>query len=185
MRLARRISLVSLVWLLFASVFVAQNVAAAIGRHEPIQWLTAAAYELEYWLVFLVATPFFVFMARRFRFEPGLYGSSLLAHAIGGLAFACVQPLATAGLHWVTLVVLHASKSAEAQMFASFGNRYAFLGIVALWKYGVVIAVCDAFDYQRQAREHELRAAHLESQFTRAQLGALRMQIHPHFLFTA
>jgi two-component system, LytTR family, sensor kinase len=174
MRLARRILLVSLIWLLVASVFVAQNVVAALGRHEPISWMTAALFEVEYWCIFLVATPFFVWMARRYRFEPGRYGHSVLAHVVGGLLFACVQPVATYGLHAATLAVIGAPTGAHAALIASFTHRYAFLGIVAFWKYGVVIAVCDALAYQRQA-----------SQFARAQLSALRMQIHPHFLFNA
>jgi two-component system LytT family sensor kinase len=185
MRNVRRVTIVSLIWLLVASVFVAQNVAAAIGRGEPVQWMPAATFELEYWLVFLLATPLFVFMARRYRFEPEEHRRSLAAHAVGGIAFALVQPLATVALHYVTLAALGATRAAEAQLLTSFGHRYAFLAIVAFWKYGVVILVCDAFDYQRQAREHELRAAQLETQFAHAQVGALRMQLQPHFLFNA
>jgi two-component system LytT family sensor kinase len=185
MRIVRRVTVVSLMWLLVASVFVAQNVAAAIGRGEPIHWLSAATFELEYWLVFLLATPFFVFMARRYRFEPGAHRRSLAAHAVAGLAFALVQPLAAVALNAVTLAILGATRVAEDQLLLSFAHRYAFLAIVAFWKYGVIILLCDAFDYQRQAREHELRAAHLETQFAHAQVGALRMQLQPHFLFNA
>jgi|HubBroStandDraft_6_1064221.scaffolds.fasta_scaffold09768_2 two-component system LytT family sensor kinase len=185
MRLARSVLIVTGVWLLVASVFVAQNIAAALGRHEAIPWLQAATYELEYWFVFLLATPFFVRMARRYRFEPGHVRRSLAAHAVGGIAFALVQPAATVVLHAATLLLLRAPRVAEAQVFVSFAHRYAFLVIVALWKYGVVIAVCDAFDYQRQVREHEVRAVRLERAFAEAQLGALRMQLQPHFLFNA
>jgi two-component system, LytTR family, sensor kinase len=185
MRSLRRVTIVSLIWLLVASVFVAQNVAAAIGRGEPVQWLSAAAFELEYWLTFLLATPLFVFMARRYRFEPGEQRRSLMVHAIGGVAFALAQPVVMIAFHYATLVSLHATSAAEAQLLASFSHRYAFLAIVALWKYGVIILVCDAVEYQRQAREHELRAAQLEIQFAQARVGALRMQLQPHFLFNA
>jgi two-component system, LytTR family, sensor kinase len=185
MRILRRVTMVSLIWLLVASVFVAQNVAAMIGRGEPVQWLPAATFELEYWLVFLLATPFFVFMARRYRFEPGAQRRSLVVHAIGGVSFALAQPVVTLAFHYATLVGLRASGPAEDQLLGSFWHRYAFLGIVALWKYGVIILVCDAFERQRQARRHELRAAQLEMQFAQAQVGALRMQLQPHFLFNA
>ncbi|HTD60838.1 MAG TPA: histidine kinase [Gemmatimonadaceae bacterium] len=185
MRNVRRVAVVSLIWLVVASVFVAQNVAAAIGRGEPVQWLSAAGFELEYWLVFVLATPFFVFMARRYRFEPGERRRSLVVHAIGGVAFALLQPLATVALQYATLVSLRATSAADAQLLTSFGHRYAFLAIVALWKYGVVILLCDAFEYQRLSREHELRAAQLEMQFAQARVGALRMQLQPHFLFNA
>jgi two-component system LytT family sensor kinase len=185
MRLARPVLIVTGVWLLVASVFIAQNIAVALGRHEAIPWLQAATFEVEYWFVFLLATPFLVQMARRYRFEPDQVRPSLLAHAIGGIVFALVQPVATAVLEAATLLLLRTPPVTEAQLFTSFAHRYAFLVIVAFWKYGVVIAVVDAFDYQRQARRHEVRAARLERAFAEAQLGALRMQLQPHFLFNA
>jgi len=40
-----------------------------------------------------------------------------------------------------------------------------------------------AWDYGKKVRERELRASQLESQLVQAQLQALRMQLHPHFLF--
>ena len=112
-RILRRVTTVSLIWLLVASVFVAQNVVAAIGRGEPVQWLTAATFELEYWLVFLLATPFFVFMARRYRFEPGEHRASLAVHTIGGVAFALAQPVVALAFNYATLVALHATSAAE------------------------------------------------------------------------
>jgi LytS/YehU family sensor histidine kinase len=42
-----------------------------------------------------------------------------------------------------------------------------------------------AFDYHRRFRDRELVAAQLETQLTTAHLQALRMQLHPHFLFNA
>jgi LytS/YehU family sensor histidine kinase len=54
----------------------------------------------------------------------------------------------------------------------------------------MLVGFYEAFDYYRRYRERERRAAQLEveavqleAQLTRAQLDALRMQLHPHFLF--
>jgi two-component system, LytTR family, sensor kinase len=171
----RRIGIASAIWLLVASVFVAQNIVSALGRHEPIHWLQVAVFELEYWTVFLAATPFFTAMARR----------RLPAQMLGGLTFALAQPVIAGALQWATLVALSAPHDARVQLVAMLSARYPFLVIVALWKYGVVIAVCTGLAYQQAARAQEIRAAHLESAFARAQLGALRMQLHPHFLFNA
>ncbi|MCA1849761.1 MAG: histidine kinase, partial [Acidobacteria bacterium] len=56
--------------------------------------------------------------------------------------------------------------------------------------YWSVLGLCHAYDYYRRYRERERRAAQLElaasqleTQLARAQLDALRMQLHPHFLF--
>ncbi len=40
-----------------------------------------------------------------------------------------------------------------------------------------------AFSYYRRYRQGELRALRLEAQLSQAQLQALKMQLHPHFLF--
>jgi LytS/YehU family sensor histidine kinase len=56
--------------------------------------------------------------------------------------------------------------------------------------YWTIVGVGYAFEYYRRFREQqlqaaglELRATRLETQLARAQLQALKMQLHPHFLF--
>jgi LytS/YehU family sensor histidine kinase len=49
--------------------------------------------------------------------------------------------------------------------------------------YWTVLGAGMAWNYAVKARERELRASQLESQLVQAQLQALRMQLHPHFLF--
>jgi two-component system, LytTR family, sensor kinase len=56
--------------------------------------------------------------------------------------------------------------------------------------YWMIVVLSQAFDYYRRFRERErraaqleLEAAQLETQLTRAELDALKMQLHPHFLF--
>jgi LytS/YehU family sensor histidine kinase len=49
--------------------------------------------------------------------------------------------------------------------------------------YWMVIGLSHGIDYYRKYRERELRASQLETRLAQAQLDALRMQLHPHFLF--
>src|SRR5438046_10641281 len=49
--------------------------------------------------------------------------------------------------------------------------------------YWLILLLTYAFDYQRRFREGEVRATRLEAQLAQAQLQALKMQLHPHFLF--
>jgi LytS/YehU family sensor histidine kinase len=50
---------------------------------------------------------------------------------------------------------------------------------------GFILAAGQALAFYRQIREAELKAAHLETQLALAQLQALKMQLHPHFIFNA
>jgi two-component system, LytTR family, sensor kinase len=51
--------------------------------------------------------------------------------------------------------------------------------------YFAVLGVEHAVSYFVEARERETQAARLESQLAQARLGALRMQLQPHFLFNS
>jgi LytS/YehU family sensor histidine kinase len=49
--------------------------------------------------------------------------------------------------------------------------------------YWAVLAVASVRDYYRKYRTRELQSSQLEAQLSAAQLQALKMQLHPHFLF--
>ena len=49
--------------------------------------------------------------------------------------------------------------------------------------YCVVVSLSHAFTFFQRSRERERRALDLESRLAKAKLQALRMQLHPHFLF--
>lgn len=69
-----------------------------------------------------------------------------------------------------------------------FPQRYFYLITdfsIALVFYALVLAFGQATNYYKRYREEELRRSQLEAQLTKAQLDALKMQLHPHFLFNA
>jgi len=49
--------------------------------------------------------------------------------------------------------------------------------------YWVIVSLAHALRYYRHSRERERNAHELEGRLTAAKLEALRMQLHPHFLF--
>ncbi|MCI0417983.1 MAG: histidine kinase, partial [Acidobacteria bacterium] len=49
--------------------------------------------------------------------------------------------------------------------------------------YWGILGAYQGLDYHRKFREREKRAVQLEAQLVQAQLQALKMQLHPHFLF--
>jgi LytS/YehU family sensor histidine kinase len=49
--------------------------------------------------------------------------------------------------------------------------------------YWAILGVGYAFDYRDRYREREATASQLKAQLAQAQLEALKMQLHPHFLF--
>jgi two-component system LytT family sensor kinase len=52
-----------------------------------------------------------------------------------------------------------------------------------LWMYWPAVVIWSLVEYYQRFRERDTRAAQLNAQLTRAELQALRNQLHPHFLF--
>src|SRR6516225_1505414 len=65
--------------------------------------------------------------------------------------------------------------------FSSVSLSFVFhQNLVTYW---IIVAATQGHLYYRRYQEGELRTAHLSAQLAEAQLQALRMQLHPHFLF--
>ena len=60
-----------------------------------------------------------------------------------------------------------------------------YSGLIHLFTYGMILAAIIGWRSYRELRDREVEASQLAEQLAVAQLQALRMQIHPHFLFNA
>jgi two-component system, LytTR family, sensor kinase len=72
------------------------------------------------------------------------------------------------------------------------GDRISLSRLLVIWSnnisvyflfYSGILAVLLVFQYKRHFRETELKEANLKNELSQAQLRALQMQLHPHFLF--
>jgi sensor histidine kinase YesM len=61
-----------------------------------------------------------------------------------------------------------------------FGIGKLYMAVLIYW---VIVGAVQYADQRRQSQERELRASRLETELARAQVDALKMQLHPHFLF--
>jgi hypothetical protein len=179
-----------MVWATVALVFVGQNILGDVTAGRDIRWFNSLLEELLYWLPFAAATPLFIYMASHFPIEgdpqhPGRTRTFMM-HAIAALLFASVQPwLAAVMINAAAHIVLADDPARIARIAASAARAYPVEVIVALWKYVIIIAVTSATRYYRFTQDARVRTADLERQLASAQLSALRMQLHPHFLFNA
>jgi len=60
------------------------------------------------------------------------------------------------------------------------GIFYLHINLLIYW---AILGVASAFDFYRRWQTEQLNAAQLKEQLVQAQLQALQMQLHPHFLF--
>jgi signal transduction histidine kinase len=127
-------------------------------------------------------SPLIFKLVKRFHIERGNMLKALAFHIVAGPVFVVVVTAITIPVLWY----LGFANPALHPTFGAFFNKlmvnpfYLHQGLLAYW--GTVI-VAHAYEYNQQVRIGKTRASELTAQLAQAQLAALKMQIHPHFLF--
>ena len=133
------------------------------------------------WLIWAALTPAMIWLARKYSLVGDTWKRSLLVHVPAFLLLSAVHSAAA------TVVTLYIKPFGSTDTNTMFWPR--FVGRMKgsfgpdMLIYGVVLGTYYALEYYRKYREREMLATRLEAQLAQAQLDALRMQLHPHFLF--
>ncbi len=171
-----------LAWFAVAAFYSAQNVLVGAARHRPLAWQWDIFHEFVYWLTWAAFTPLVLAAARRRPLAPR--AGIIVPHLGVMVALAPAQIVTTYTVHYLIL-------SAIGQPPApGLGAWLGGLGAGILWGtltgflyYWVILGIHAAFLYQQMYQTQLRAAAELEGRLAAAQLDALRLQLHPHFLF--
>jgi signal transduction histidine kinase len=131
------------------------------------------------WLFLGALTPITYQLAKRFPIRRETLGRTLGVHVIGSLILCIGWATAGVALRFVLGMV-------PARALA--GHLASWLLTSLPWSvfmYFAVLGSVYAFMYFTEAREREAQSARLAAQLAEARLGALRMQLNPHFLFNS
>jgi two-component sensor histidine kinase len=175
-----------LCWTFLGFFFSVQNYLnyAYAGKPAPVRHILGAWLGCFY--LWALLTPVIINLARRFPLERGNLRRNLAIHLLAGIALSILQLAAYVFVRqWLVdeaTAPFSPVKSFQYWLVAELhSNLLLDWSDVGLWHVN---------DYHQRYRERERRAAQLEieavqmeAQLTRAQLDALKMQIHPHFLF--
>jgi len=132
------------------------------------------------WLFLGVLTPITYFTAKRFPLRRDAIGRNILIHTLGALMLC---------FGWATLgvllgLILH-RYPAQDNLLHGYVSWLLTSLPWSVFMYFTVLGCVYAFTYYREARERETQQARLAAQLAEAKLSALRMQLHPHFLFNS
>ncbi len=144
---------------------------------NPMSWSDAFRYEVCYAWLWAAATPAIFALSRRFPFERGIWGRNLAVHA---LAMIVVVPAVKVAFDWLTMP--------PSSPFHDFSWTKLVRSMEATFDtgtllYAVVVLVQHASGYYSRYQSGLVKASKLQTQLVQAQLHALKMQLHPHFLF--
>ena len=132
------------------------------------------------WLFLGALTPIPYLLARRYPLRRGAIGRAVAAHFAGALAL-CVG-WASLG---VSLAMLLRRYPARENLLRGYVGWILTSLTWSVLMYFTILCCVFAFTYYREARERESQQARLAAQLAEARLGALRMQLNPHFLFNS
>jgi two-component sensor histidine kinase len=170
-----------LVWLGVAAFFITQNVLIKASRHVAIDWQWDVFHEVVFAMMWAACTVVILWAADRWRLEPGARKGSVTRHLTLMLVIATVQIAGTYTAHYLILsAVGHPPTQSLGALIGGGIIWGVFTGSLYYW---VIIGIYTAFLYPRLYHAQRTAAAELQAQLTHAQLDALRLQLHPHFLF--
>lgn len=174
-------------WVLYFLIWTAAGLFFASysplwGRHvfkSPISWDDALVTNLTFYYIWACLAPIVLWLGKRFRFERGSWASALVVHVPMSLGLSAIQLLAAE--------LVSQSLSTESlklyEAFREIQRTFVVYFHMNLLTYYAILGVGYGREYYRKFRDREVRAAQLQAQLTQAQLQALKMQLHPHFLF--
>jgi two-component system LytT family sensor kinase len=177
-----------LLWVLFAGTLLGLLFGTQVYLikdrvlGEDTTWLDDFLRMLPQWLLWAMLAPIVYWLSGRIRFERGSWMLPLLFHLPMSFGIGLLQ---------IVLPVLFLRTSWDPVNLESIDFTSHLMSVVGarfhwnLLVYFGIVMLSHALHFYRDAREKELQASELESRLVRAQLQALRMQLHPHFLFNA
>lgn len=165
-----RLAMLFVLCTLLAVYFASATFADYSYRGYDISWREQLVRALADWWPWVLLGPIVLLLATFPREGRGGWIIALLIHVPAGLFCAATKTL-------IRVTALN----------AFYGSDNIRMGLGELARavliYWAIIAIVRGLDYQRHSRERRVRLSDLESQLARSRLDALRMQLHPHFLF--
>jgi sensor histidine kinase YesM len=174
-----RAALVFGVWTIIGLVFSAQWYFAAFRSDQPIPWTKALYVQMSWGYLWALATPLVLYLIRRFPIDKQNWLHSLLIHLLASNLLIFIT-----GVISHIIVFLNYGRALGRTYTFSNSLRFAVGNYTeGMGVYLLIVFLAYAYSYYQRYRQGELRASQLEAQLSQAQLQALKMQLHPHFLF--
>jgi sensor histidine kinase YesM len=153
-----------------AVLFTGQVRADYWYARRMIPWSVAFGISLIDWQLWALLAPAVLVVAARVPVTRDRLARALAIHLPAGLVIAFVK------------VVLEGllTRRAMAGGPIVFGISKLYMAVLIYW---AIVAAVQYDEQRRRSQEQALHASRLQAELARAQVDALKMQLHPHFLF--
>jgi sensor histidine kinase YesM len=174
-----RLALIWGIWTFIGIVFTLQGYFTSFRSAKPVYFSDSLYLQMTWSYLWALATPLVLWAASRLPIERNNWVRSSLLHIpISIILSGIITALGyvVVWLYWDWSAGMPFSFERMGRFVV--GNFSEGIGI-----YLLITLMSYAFSYYRRYREGQLRTLQLEAQLSQAQLQALKMQLHPHFLF--
>ena len=174
-----RLGMIWGIWTLIGLFFTSQLYLARLYTEKPLPWTTALIIQLTGSYLWALATPLVLWLARRFPFDRQHWLRNLSVH------LGVSVPL-------ITIIYTIYTGVFYMEFTRGFGYpltfRFTLQNVIFNFSEGIsfyllLLLINHVLDYHHRYQEKVLEKSQLEMQLAQAQLQALKMQLHPHFLF--
>lgn len=149
------------------------------GMHH--SWWRIVFWQLVVWHAWGCLTPFILGLGRRVAGTGASWLYGLLVHLPFSLVLPAVHVAAATAFRM--LIQPFDVWSDTRPFLEQYRGELSSLFLFDFFVYWAVLGVGYAFDYRERYRERESAASELKAQLAQARLEALKVQLHPHFLF--
>ena len=175
----KRLALIWGIWTVIGIVFTLQSYFTSFRSEKPTPLFDSLYVQMTWSYLWALTTPLVLWAASRLPIERNNWMRSALLHA----PLSVVLSVFVTALGHIVLWLywgwgLGRPFSLERMgrfVVANFSEGIGIYLLIALTSY--------AFSYYQKFRESQVQTLKLEAQLSQAQLHALKMQLHPHFLF--
>jgi len=165
-------------WTAFGVFFTAHTALNEAYQGRPPYWLWQLSRWLIYSYIYWALTPLILKMARRYPLDGSHWLRRLPAHVAASVGIALIATLLCGPFAY--LLTGDLSRPFTTRILTDLFVLAFQYHILIYW---AIVGIDHTLEYYHRYQDRELHAAQLQAQLATAQLDALKMQLHPHFLF--
>jgi len=175
-----RLLWIAAIWCAAALVDASLTVLVLQKEHPHRVWMPLFGTELISWLPWALATPFIVGLARRYQITRTTNVQTFAVHFAAFVAISLVAGTWSTELQ----VLVNPWSQPRRPTFADMWMTGLLEQLVTyLIAYALILAITFVVDSRDNVARRIEEEARLNEELSRAQLGALRRQIEPHFIY--